>query len=180
VRDELLRRLSANPEDREAWLAFADWLQQAGDPRGELIALDDALDREPKTKSARRGELEAARTELLAAQGPALLGETLARAVGDGYLELGWRRGFVERVHASGEGLPHRRAVGWVIQLLGGEPFLFVRRVELPFTDVTDVAWLDGYAHLEEVDLRGCRVSPEKIVLLRKRGLKVRHSQDGR
>jgi uncharacterized protein (TIGR02996 family) len=36
---ELEKAIVANPNDREAWAVFADWLQEQGDPRGELISL---------------------------------------------------------------------------------------------------------------------------------------------
>lgn len=36
---ELERAILANPYDREAYAVFADWLQERGDPRGELISL---------------------------------------------------------------------------------------------------------------------------------------------
>jgi len=30
----------ANPDDRDAWAIYGDWLQEQGDPRGEVIALE--------------------------------------------------------------------------------------------------------------------------------------------
>ena len=45
--DELLAAIHASPDDPAAYLVAADWLQQRGDPHGELIALAIALDREP-------------------------------------------------------------------------------------------------------------------------------------
>ncbi len=36
---ELEKPLIANPNDREAWAVYADWLMEQGDPRGELISL---------------------------------------------------------------------------------------------------------------------------------------------
>ncbi|HEY0254544.1 MAG TPA: WGR domain-containing protein [Kofleriaceae bacterium] len=36
---ELEKAILANPFDREAYAVFADWLQEQGDPRGELISL---------------------------------------------------------------------------------------------------------------------------------------------
>jgi uncharacterized protein (TIGR02996 family) len=35
---ELERQLIADPDSRETWLVYGDWLQQQGDPRGEVIA----------------------------------------------------------------------------------------------------------------------------------------------
>jgi uncharacterized protein (TIGR02996 family) len=170
TRDEWLRRLADAPADD--WLAFADWLQQAGDPRGELIALDVALERATGDDEAR--PLQDARAPLVAAHGAALLGETMSRAVSEGYIAISWRRGFVESVRYSGQGLDHRRVVGWIVNILDGEPFRFVRRIELPWTDLEDVAWLDRFPHLAEVDVRGCRIAPEKLRVLGLRGVHVR------
>ncbi|HEX4456169.1 MAG TPA: WGR domain-containing protein [Kofleriaceae bacterium] len=36
---QLEKAIAANPTDRDAYAVFADWLQEQGDPRGELIAL---------------------------------------------------------------------------------------------------------------------------------------------
>ena len=36
---ELEKAIVANPMDRDAYAVFADWLQEQGDPRGELIAM---------------------------------------------------------------------------------------------------------------------------------------------
>jgi uncharacterized protein (TIGR02996 family) len=36
---ELEKAIVANPNDREAWTVYADWLIEQGDPRGELISL---------------------------------------------------------------------------------------------------------------------------------------------
>ncbi|MEM6929689.1 MAG: TIGR02996 domain-containing protein, partial [Myxococcota bacterium] len=43
VRLDLERTLRANPDDRETWLAYGAWLTEHGDPRGRLIAIDEAL-----------------------------------------------------------------------------------------------------------------------------------------
>jgi uncharacterized protein (TIGR02996 family) len=36
---QLEKAIVANPEDRDAWSVYADWLESEGDPRGQLIAL---------------------------------------------------------------------------------------------------------------------------------------------
>lgn len=86
----LLAAVAADPDDDGPRIVYADWLQQAGDPRGELIALQCALDR--------------GRTPELAAREQALLDrhqtEWLARA-GLGPREGRFHRGFIERVDAT-------------------------------------------------------------------------------
>ncbi len=42
--------ISKDPEDADAYLAYADWLQEQGDPRGELIMVQHALAAMPKNK----------------------------------------------------------------------------------------------------------------------------------
>jgi uncharacterized protein (TIGR02996 family) len=42
--DAFLKEILANPADREVRLVFADWLEENGDPRGELIRLQIQLE----------------------------------------------------------------------------------------------------------------------------------------
>lgn len=86
----LLAAIAADPVDDGPRAVYADWLQQLGDPRGELIAVQCALAR--------------GRTPELAARERALLdqheAEWLARAglrPGEGRFQ----RGLIERVEAS-------------------------------------------------------------------------------
>lgn len=43
----------ADPDDRDAWIVYGDWLSSRGDPRGELIAVDAALGPAKATARAR-------------------------------------------------------------------------------------------------------------------------------
>jgi uncharacterized protein (TIGR02996 family) len=56
----LLRAIDASPSDPAPYLVYADWLQQQGDPRGQLIILDHALLERPEA-----GELLRELTHLL-------------------------------------------------------------------------------------------------------------------
>jgi uncharacterized protein (TIGR02996 family) len=57
----LLAQILANPEDPAPRLVYADELQAAGDPRGELIAIETALASKPSVELAiRRRDLRAA------------------------------------------------------------------------------------------------------------------------
>lgn len=49
---ELVAAIHGAPDDPEAYLVAADWLQQRGDPHGELIALSIALARDPGLAAA--------------------------------------------------------------------------------------------------------------------------------
>ena len=84
--------IAANPDDREAYLVYADWLQRVGDARGAWITLQA------------QGSLAAreASTAFLAEHRAALLGPLapyVAPADGgdDAPLELEWFMGFVRR-----------------------------------------------------------------------------------
>ena len=96
VEVELERRLARDPDDLDAYLVYADWLQQRGDSRGELIAIQHAqLGVEPGSDAAARlGEREAA---CFAAHAQELLGP-LANEPYAGRVELEWRCGFIDRV----------------------------------------------------------------------------------
>ncbi len=89
---EMYQRFIADVRDArddDALLVFADWLAQVGDPRGELSAVQRAL--ETAVDGEARAALVAHEKELLATHRKCFLPERL-----DG--KLGWRRGFVHRV----------------------------------------------------------------------------------
>jgi uncharacterized protein (TIGR02996 family) len=158
--DDLLRVVSEGPDDTATWMLLSDWMQQRGDPRGELIALDLALEAE---QGGRREPLAGRRAELLAAQAPALLGDTFAKVVAEGYGTVVWRRGFVDQVIYTGSRTMyrHQRAVGWVVRLMVEhyEPFTFTRDIRFTRTDLASVGQLARFAHLERLDICGTRVA---------------------
>jgi uncharacterized protein (TIGR02996 family) len=65
------------PDNVDAYLVHADWLQSQGDPRGELIMLHHAA---AQAQGARALELKEQAAQLIA-QHPSLLSEELARAM---------------------------------------------------------------------------------------------------
>jgi len=95
---ELEAAIFAAPQDLDAWGVYGDWLQERGDPRGELLSLE---------VEAERGNVSAAsaqRCEAIFAQHRAAwLGETLTKALemqvdGEEVLELQWKFGFIHFV----------------------------------------------------------------------------------
>jgi uncharacterized protein (TIGR02996 family) len=76
-----------NPERRKTLHVYADWLQERGDPRGELMALQLGL--------SGNAELAEAGLTLLERHRGHLLGE-LSRLADE--IELGWRLGFIEGI----------------------------------------------------------------------------------
>lgn len=63
TRDELEAAILADPEARAAYAVYADWLLERGDPDGELVAIQLALEDAPgdAARKARERELVAAR-----------------------------------------------------------------------------------------------------------------------
>src|SRR5690349_11019619 len=93
---ELVAAIAAAPDDDAPRLVYADWLLDRGDPRGELVVAQCALDRIEATDGP-RGETRALRERvrsLIALHRPTWLEPILDVMVGD--FEL--RRGFVEHV----------------------------------------------------------------------------------
>lgn len=94
---ELEAAIEADLGNDSAWLVFADWLQQHGDPRGELITLE-------------HGGKQAQAEALLARHRAAWLGDALAGVDGD-TLALTWKHGFVRSARiAIGYDTKHKQA----------------------------------------------------------------------
>ncbi len=92
---ELLAAVYDNPDDDAPRTVYADWLQEQGDPRGELIALqlsttDDKKEKQKREKRERR---------LIRKHMNALLGP-LAPIVKTGEHDVEFRRGFLARCEA--------------------------------------------------------------------------------
>ncbi len=86
----LVAAIAADPDDDAPRIVYADWLQQIGDPRGELIAVQCALARghTPELAERERELLERYEADWLARAG---------LTIGEGQLA----RGLIERVDAS-------------------------------------------------------------------------------
>ncbi len=74
MREAFERAILENPDDVASYSAYADWLQEQGDPRGEFIAVQLALEDESRPKDTRDG-LKVRETELLKAHEREWLGE---------------------------------------------------------------------------------------------------------
>jgi uncharacterized protein (TIGR02996 family) len=119
---ELEARIQANPNDRDAYAVYGDWLSERGDPRGELIAVQLGLDKNPD--DARLREREKA---LLDANRGVWLADVpfpeLRRKGEETHVEVKWRWGFLDKVrigptesHATAE-LDFPDTIGKVMQL---------------------------------------------------------------
>lgn len=97
----------ADPTDDAAYAVYADWLQQQGDPRGELINLMLAREAEVARDPKRRSQLPAAISRLMERHAPTLLGPLAAympdvRDLSSGMLT--WRAGFLHRLTIKDHG----------------------------------------------------------------------------
>ena len=101
------KTLIAHPEDRAAWSAYADYLSEKGDPRGEFMAVQIALEDESLPK-AQRTALKKQETKLLKAHERDWLGPLAAftldyvkpeKSYRAGAVEYAFRRGWVAELH---------------------------------------------------------------------------------
>ncbi len=92
----------ANPDDLGAHAAYADWLIEQGDPRGEFIQVQLALEDEKKPVKDRK-ELQKREKELLKKYEREWLGDLARHLIRKGApsVEYGWQRGFLSNVSAQ-------------------------------------------------------------------------------
>ena len=96
---ELEAAILAEPDARERWLVYADWLQAAGDPRGELMMLDHAL-----AAGGAPPDAQERRRELIERYADFLLPSSLQQHVGDRESPCAatWRLGFLDSLRLAG------------------------------------------------------------------------------
>jgi uncharacterized protein (TIGR02996 family) len=90
--------IATSPDDAEAWLVYADWLQGEGDPRGELITVQHALETK-KDKKLRDRE-----KKIFEEHGALLLGALRKHTTTMDHRRsdvFSWRRGFLDSVRIS-------------------------------------------------------------------------------
>lgn len=123
---ELEARIHANPNDREAFLVYADWLSERGDPRGELITV------QAKLEEGDDAALRDREQKLIAGNRDVWLGE-LAKLDPKQDLAVTWRWGF-----------PHSVRIG--------PPTDDYETSEIDFPDtITKLLALPGMAFLREL-----------------------------
>jgi uncharacterized protein (TIGR02996 family) len=85
---ELIRTIEADPYDSNALAIYGDWLQARGQPRGELVALQLAAERDPNKRKFANAFLSQHSRELLGELAPFHTADPKA---------LTWRYGFIHR-----------------------------------------------------------------------------------
>src|SRR6185436_18829491 len=144
----LLAEVIADPRAIAPRLVYADALLEAGDPRGELIQVQCALEALDPDDPA-RDALEARATDLLALHEPAWTWELRERCeLHDHPFEFAYRRGFVEsaRLRAA--------RVRALLPILAEQTPLRELRIGSA-QRVEDLAEVPGLVELEGLSLRG-------------------------
>lgn len=104
MREAFENALRDNPDDLAGWCAFADWLAEQGDPRGEFMQTQIALEDASRSKDERRA-LQEREAELLAEHEAGWLGDLgphlLARDETKPRVEHWWARGVLTEVRAE-------------------------------------------------------------------------------
>ncbi|MDQ3370899.1 MAG: TIGR02996 domain-containing protein, partial [Myxococcota bacterium] len=93
---ELERTVADDPEDREAYLVLADYLQGQGDPRGELIVLQLRGEDDPRAHKAAQKYFDVHHEAML---GPLVPHQKVhGHRAADAFT---WRRGYIQRARLS-------------------------------------------------------------------------------
>jgi uncharacterized protein (TIGR02996 family) len=71
MEEALLRAIQEEPGDETPWLALADWLDERGDPRAEVVRLQQILRRAAITPERGRGRRSDCANCWLRVSGPA-------------------------------------------------------------------------------------------------------------
>jgi uncharacterized protein (TIGR02996 family) len=109
---------AAVPGDTAPYLVYADWLQQRGDPRGELITLQHAMHQQRDTKTFM--EFKQREQALRFAHERAWLGVVTVAAAHR--LKLEWRLGFVESARVAASTYPSEPTLAAVLGALLASP----------------------------------------------------------
>ncbi|AKQ67207.1 Molybdate metabolism regulator [Myxococcus hansupus] len=111
---ELEAAILKDPDNVDAYLVYADWLQSQGDPRGELIAIQHAAS---QASGAEATTLKKKATALIKKHQSLLFGE-LADAVKEGELTAEWHLGFIRSVRMGQKDYDSERDLGELTQEL--------------------------------------------------------------
>ncbi|GHG72672.1 WGR domain-containing protein [Comamonas sp. JC664] len=111
---ELEAAILKDPDNVDAYLVYADWLQSQGDPRGELIALQHAAS---QASGAEATELKKKANALIKKHQSLLYGE-LVDAVKEEELKAEWHLGFIRSARVGQKDYDSERDIGELTQEL--------------------------------------------------------------
>ncbi len=110
-RETLYQQILAHDDDAETQLVLADALQEAGDPRGRLLAVQYALETDPWSAA-----LQSEEVRLIDRHADSLLGPLALHRYDDG-LELIWHRGFVRAAGIDEEQIAAPRLIDELLRI---------------------------------------------------------------
>lgn len=134
-RADLEARLAENPDDRDTWAVYEDWLMETNDPRARLV------------KSEHAGDKEGAAKEL--AQLDSLVFGSQAEKLRALPQDAVWRAGYVRKC------LVHTIKPALVGELFATPAMRFVADLHLIFRDAKVMAELPALPQLRRLRLRG-------------------------
>ncbi len=106
----LERALLDDPDDLAAHSAYADWLGEQGDPRGEFIQIQLALE-DPEHEAGERKALQRREKVLLEAHAAEWLGELADFLLGDEGIPFQFARGWLDSIRVPELSVPFARAL---------------------------------------------------------------------
>jgi uncharacterized protein (TIGR02996 family) len=147
---ELEAAIQRNPDDRDAYLVYGDWLQSKGDPRGQLIAVQAALLDKPGDKHLTRQE-----RDILVEHEDALLGDLMQIEGADEEIALGWHLGFLRSATIGGDEFSEIDAIAAIRALFESPSARFLRelRILAVGTDEGQADYSEVIEALAEVEL---------------------------
>lgn len=111
MRDAFESALRDNPDNLAGWCAFADWLAEQGDPRGEFMQTQIALEDESRPK-AERAELKKKEVALLKKHRKRWLGALATIEKDEDHpVEFTFARGWLSRAHFASLTVEQARAL---------------------------------------------------------------------
>ncbi len=164
----LVSAMLADPTDRDAYLVYADWLSEQGDPQGELIATAVAAHAEPK----KQRKLKMKATQLLAgfiesrcvSEFPQLAHRFRAYQLGDHERSpdklstskvgmITWRWGVITSI---GTWEWPAKWQAQTLALLASPLARFAQFIYLRGTPIVDLSPIGAMRSLQEMELIGC------------------------
>lgn len=134
--------IAADPDDLGAWSVYGDFLQAAGDPRGELIAIQVALTDKPRNAKLKKKE-----AELLYEHSEDWLGDL---AISSDFA-CTWRNGFLDSVtignvdDESDEADGEADGAEYFKELMKTGSARFLRELTIGLCDITDDDTFEPY-----------------------------------
>jgi uncharacterized protein (TIGR02996 family) len=125
----LIGAVLADLDDDAPRLVYTDWLQEQGDPRGELAVVHEQLYASWESQKDKR--LRALEKAILARHGDALLGPALAKLYDVGLNWTIWRLGFLDAVSITFAKKKKTSPYDVLTAVLESPSSVFLRRLEL-------------------------------------------------